>query len=59
MEHEDRYVPAQTHGGWGVAAGVILLTIACIVTVRYIHVRTWKQPTDVTWQTKGDTIRGH
>jgi hypothetical protein len=59
MEHQDRYVRAETNTGWGVAAAVIALTILCIVAVRIIHVRTWRNPTDVTWHTKGDTIRGH
>ena len=59
MEHQDRYVKAETNGGWGIALGVIVLTIAVIVWARAIHVKTWKQPSDVTWQTKGDTIVGH
>ena len=34
MQHVDRYVPANTNGGWGIAAGVVLLALACIATVR-------------------------
>ncbi|HMA25193.1 MAG: hypothetical protein ACM37U_13050 [Gemmatimonas sp.] len=52
-EHIDRYVPADTNGGWGVAAGVIALTVLCIVTVAYIHKQTYKHPTDVTWHGRG------
>jgi hypothetical protein len=51
--HIDRYVPADTNGGWGVAAGVIAFTILCINTVTYIHKQTYKHPTDVTWHGKG------
>lgn len=52
MTHVDRYVPANTNGGWGIAAGVILLAVACIVTATYVHKRTYRHPTDVTWQAK-------
>jgi hypothetical protein len=52
-DHIDRYVPADTNGGWGVAAGVIALTVLLIVTVTYIHKQTYRHPTDVTWHGKG------
>jgi hypothetical protein len=52
-DHIDRYVPADTNGGWGVAAGVIVFTVLCIVTVTYIHKQTYRHPTDVTWHGKG------
>jgi hypothetical protein len=52
-QHIDRYVPADTNGGWGFAAGVILLVVICIATVTYIHKSTYKHPTDVTWHGKG------
>jgi hypothetical protein len=52
-DHIDRYVPAETNGGWGVAAGVILFTVLCIATVTYIHKQTYRHPTDVTWHGKG------
>ena len=51
--HIDRYVPAETNGGWGFASGVILLAIICITTATYVHKRTYKHPTDVTWHGKG------
>ena len=47
--HVDRYVPAVTNGGWGFASFIIFLSIAFIVAVTYIHRQTWRQPTDVTW----------
>ena len=53
MQHVDRYVPANTNGGWGFAAGVLLLVLACIVTATYVHRKTYKHPTDVTWHAKG------
>lgn len=49
MEHTDRYVPANTNGGWGFGAAIILLAVACIVTATVIHKKTYKHPTDVTW----------
>jgi len=47
--HVDRYVPADTNGGWGVGAFIILLAVICIVTATWIHKATYKHPTDVTW----------
>ncbi|MEO6877514.1 MAG: hypothetical protein ABI205_03470 [Gemmatimonadaceae bacterium] len=52
-QHIDRYVPADTNGGWGAAALVIALVIICIAGVTYIHKQTYKHPTDVTWHGKG------
>ncbi|MDB4877002.1 MAG: hypothetical protein JWM41_3448 [Gemmatimonadetes bacterium] len=52
-QHIDRYVPADTNGGWGVAAGVIVLALLCIATATYVHKKTYKHPTDVTWQAAG------
>lgn len=52
-DHVDRYIPADTNGGWGVATGVVLLALALIATVTYIHKQTYRHPTDVTWHGKG------
>ena len=52
-QHIDRYVPADTNGGWIYAAAVIALAVLCIVTATYIHKKTYKHPTDVTWHGKG------
>ena len=54
MQYVDRYVPANTNGGWGIAAGVVLLALACIATATYVHKKTYKHPTDVTWHGKGE-----
>ncbi|HXT14734.1 MAG TPA: hypothetical protein VN706_03845 [Gemmatimonadaceae bacterium] len=51
--HIDRYVPAETNGGWGFASFVIGLVVLCIVVATYIHRETYKHPTDVTWHGKG------
>lgn len=48
-EHTDRYVPADTNAGWGIAAIVIAIAIACIVTATYIHKQTYRHPTDPSW----------
>ena len=47
--HTDRYVPADVNGGWGFAAGVIVLALACIAAATVIHNKSYKHPTDVTW----------
>jgi hypothetical protein len=51
--HVDRYVPADTNGGWGFASFVVALAVACIVVVAYVHKQTYRHPTDVTWHGKG------
>jgi hypothetical protein len=51
--HVDRYIPADTNGGWGFAAGVIALAVFFIVSVTIIHRNTYRHPTDVTWHGKG------
>ena len=53
MEHQDRYVPAVTNGGWPFAGGVILLAVICAVAAATIHKKTYKNPTDPTWHAKG------
>ena len=50
MSHTPRYVPARTNDGWPVVGLVLLLAAACIVSVTVIHKRTYKHPTDPTWQ---------
>jgi hypothetical protein len=52
-QYPDRYVPADTNGGWGFASFVVALAVACIVTVTYIHKQTYRHPTDPTWHGKG------
>ena len=47
--HTDRFVPADTNGGWGFATGVIILAVVCIATAAYVHNRSYKPPTDVTF----------
>jgi hypothetical protein len=54
MQHQDKYVPADTNGGWPVAMGILALTAALIVTVVVIHRKTYKSPTDVTFHVKGN-----
>jgi hypothetical protein len=47
--HTDRHVPADINGGWGFAGFIILLAVICIGTAKYIHDKSYKHPTDVTW----------
>jgi hypothetical protein len=49
----ERYVPANTSTGWGIATGIVLLALAFAATATYIHKETYKHPTDVTWHGKG------
>lgn len=58
MQHVSRYVPARTNEGWGVALLVVLLAVVCIVTATVIHKRTYRHPTDPTWQAAGDRRGG-
>ena len=51
--HIDRYIPAETNGGWGFATVVLVFTALLIAGVTYIHKQTYKHPTDVTWHGKG------
>jgi hypothetical protein len=62
--HHDRYVPARTNGGWGVAAATVALALVLAVAATVIHQRTWKQPTDPSWRAAGsapaaEVPRGH
>jgi hypothetical protein len=53
-QHVDRYVPADTNGGWGFATAVIVFALVLIAGVTYIHKTTYKHPTDVTWRGIGE-----
>ena len=53
MEHQDKFVPADTNGGWPIAFGVVALAVALIVGATVIHNKTYKNPTDVTWHATG------
>lgn len=50
MQVPDRWVEAKTNEGWGIAALVIGLAVACIALATVIHQRTYRHPTDPTWQ---------
>jgi hypothetical protein len=51
--NEDRYIPANTNEGWGIIGLVIVLVIVCIAGATYLHKKTYRHPTDVTWQATG------
>lgn len=53
MPHQDKYVPADTNGGWPIAMAVVALAAALIVMVVVIHKKTYKSPTDVTYHAVG------
>lgn len=52
-EHVDRYVPARTNEGWGIAGLVALLAAACIAFATYMYQTTYKHPTDVQMEAAG------
>jgi hypothetical protein len=52
-QYPDRYVPADTNGGWGFASFVIALAVVFNVAVTYIHKQTYKHPADTTMHGKG------
>jgi hypothetical protein len=49
MTYVPKYVPAKTNQGWPVVGLIAALTIALITMVTVIHQRTYKHPTDPTW----------
>lgn len=51
--HVDRYIPATTNGGWGVAGLVTLLAIVCIAGATYLYQTTYKHPTDLRMEAAG------
>jgi hypothetical protein len=53
VDYTERYIPAETNGGWPFAGGVILFAALCIAVVTYVHKQTYRHPTDVTWHGKG------
>jgi hypothetical protein len=59
MAYVPRYVPARTNDGWGVAALVFLLALACAVGAGIIHKRTYKHPTDPTTGSVNGRAAGH
>lgn len=54
----DRYVPAHTNQGWGIAALVIVLAIALVAGAWYLNQTTHHSPNDVLAPTSG-TTGGH
>ena len=56
--HVDRYIPAETNGGWGFASFVIVLALVLIAGVTYIHKTTYKHPTDVSAHAVGAAQAG-
>jgi hypothetical protein len=58
-EQPPRYVPAETNGGWPIAAGVVVLALVCIGAVWQIHRTTYKHPTDVSWETNDHPVIEH
>jgi len=59
MSHQPKYVPARTNDGWSVAALVVTLAVVLIVSVAYIHKKTYKHPTDPTFVSSGDRAGEH
>jgi len=52
-DYTERYIPAETNGGWPFAGAVIVFALVCIAAVTYVHKQTYRHPTDATWHGKG------
>lgn len=52
-EHVDRYIPARTNQGWGIAGLVLLLAILCIAGATYLYQTTYRHPTDLKMESAG------
>jgi hypothetical protein len=57
--HQDRYIPADTNGGWPIAAGVVVLAILFAVGASMVYSKTYKHPTDITWQAPAAKSAAH
>lgn len=52
-DHVDRYIPARTNEGWGIAGLVALLAILCIAGAAYAYQKTYLHPTDLRMEAAG------
>jgi hypothetical protein len=52
-EPAGRHVPFKQEG-WGVALFICLLAVGSAATAYYVHLRTYKAPTDVRMQAVGE-----
>ena len=43
------HVPADNNAGWGIAAAVVALAVACVIGAFVIHKRTFRDPADPTY----------
>jgi len=52
-EHQDRYIPARTNEGWGIAGLVVLLAVLCAAGATYTYQKTHRHPTDLKMEAAG------
>ncbi|HEY2027410.1 MAG TPA: hypothetical protein VGG78_10400 [Gemmatimonadaceae bacterium] len=49
----NRHVPFKP-GGWGIALFIVFLAAVCAGSAYYVHVKTYRPPTDVRSRAVGD-----
>ena len=54
-DYTERYIPAETNGGWPFAGAVIVFALVCIAAVTYVHKQTYLHPTDTHFHAAGTT----
>ena len=55
--HVDRFIPFKREG-WGIALFIVALAIGSAAFATVVHKRTYKDPTDVRFQTAGSATGG-
>ncbi len=52
-QHVDRYIKAETNGGWPFAAFIIAVAVVINLAVFWLHSTTYYPPTDLRFRAKG------
>ncbi len=52
-QHVDRYIKAETNGGWGFAWFIIAIAVVVNLSVFWLHSTTYYPPTDLRFRAKG------
>ena len=55
----DRRVEVKYNEGWGIAALVVGLALACIASAWWIHASTYHHPTDLRFHAMGAAVAEH
>lgn len=52
-QHVDRYIKAETNGGWPFAGFIIAVAVVINLAVFWLHSTTYYPPTDLRFRAKG------